>query len=62
MRQAVAAPDYLGGLGHPGAEQRARRAEVAAVWQRFEQVSREHEGPGTDLRTVHYVWSLLGDP
>ena len=43
-------------------EQRALRAEVAAVWQRFEQVSREHEGPGTDLRTVHYVWSLLGDP
>ncbi len=43
-------------------EQRALRAEVAAVWQRYEQVSREHDGSGADLRTAHYVWSLLADP
>lgn len=43
-------------------EQRALRAEVAAVWQRFEQVSRDHEADDPRLRTAHYVWSLLADP
>ena len=42
-------------------EQAALRAEVAMVWQRFEQVSRGHDEPDADLRTAHYVWSLLAD-
>ena len=43
----------------PGRIGDALRAEVAAVWQRFEQVSRDHEADDPDLRTAHYVWSLL---
>ncbi|SDN87389.1 Helix-turn-helix domain-containing protein [Klenkia soli] len=43
-------------------EQRALRAEVAAVWARYEQVSRDHDAQDDGLRTAHYVWSLLADP
>jgi DNA-binding transcriptional ArsR family regulator len=51
----------MGRLSLTREEMVALQAEVAAVWNRYEEIGWNRDRTGPDLVTAHYVWSLLGD-